>query len=316
MRSCKLTTASLLLCGFTACFGSNDPAAQTGQVVDSEQGAASARTLPGASGVDPTAGSSATTSLAPGARAEPAGHAVVVAAATQIAGGSLGDAAAIPVTTAPSAAIARPPGAAKLAPPTMDSSRSTTAAQPEQAALASLETLSLAVSRGKPGRRGFGSAADVRSASLGTPLHAFVIGLDDLRAYQPGQDPRSVLTDKQEIVYPLVTNGEIRSSVVVRHRDDGAWETVQFGRGVVVKDIHAARASVAARRNRNTRELSLVEVPTLALRFLAHDESGGLWLSPVHDVPGTALRAHDSYPASEVLRTLQPLAARVGAGNQ
>ena len=81
---------------------------------------------------------------------------------------------------------------------------------------------------------------------------------------------------------------------------------------------HTARVNVAAKTNRNSSDLSLVEIPTLALRFLAHEESGRLWLSPVQEVPGTgtALRAHESYPADEVLGTLQPLAARVGAGNQ
>src|ERR1044071_3701897 len=110
--------------------------------------------------------------------------------------------------------------------------------------------------------------------------------------------------------------GNARSTTAAPHREDGAWETVQFGRGNVVKNLHTARVNVAAKRNRNSSELSLVEVPTLALQFLAHEENGRLWLSPVQDVPGTVLRAHDSYPAAEVLGTLQPLAARVGPGNQ
>jgi hypothetical protein len=55
---------------------------------------------------------------------------------------------------------------------------------------------------------------------------------------------------------------------------------VQFGRGVAVKNIHTARVNVAAKRNRNSSDLSLVEIPTLALRFLAHEESGAFGSRP------------------------------------
>jgi len=143
-----------------------------------------------------------------------------------------------------------------------------------------------------------------------------MVGLNDLRAYQSGKNPKSLLLDKKEVVYPIIASGDVRSSVVVRQRPDNSWEAVQFGRGATFKDVETARANVSAKRALSKGALSLIEIPTLAALFLAHDEGGSLWLSPVSDVSGTTLRAQGNYLASEVFSALQPIAANVGPGNQ
>jgi hypothetical protein len=144
----------------------------------------------------------------------------------------------------------------------------------------------------------------------------FMVGLNGLRGYQANQDPRSLLIDKQEVMYPLVSAGEVKSSVTVRQHTDGSWEAVQFGRVNVAKDADAGRVNVAAKSTGGKGSVDFVEIPTLSSMFLAHDKAGSLMLTPLHDVPGTALRAQQSYPASEVFAVLQPLAANVSYGNQ
>jgi hypothetical protein len=179
------------------------------------------------------------------------------------------------------------------------------------AATASLATLAELAAKGPPGRRGFNSIGEVQFATLATSLPVFMVRLDSLRAYQSGQDTRALLFDKQEVMYPITVNGEVRSSVVTRKRADGLWEAAAFGRGNVAKAVHIGRQGVSANRGIAESSVSLIEIPTLSARLLGHDERGVLMLTPVYDVPGTAFHAGETHSASEVFAALQPLAAQV-----
>jgi hypothetical protein len=179
------------------------------------------------------------------------------------------------------------------------------AASHAEAAAASLTTFAQLVSPQKS--LGFASAEEVASATLAEPLPMYHVGLDALRAYRAGDDPRALLLDTGAVLYPLTVAGEARSSMVV-HKVNGEWKATQFGRPTLAKHVHEGRAKVASARGVAESGVSYVDVPALSARMLRHDERGVPMLTALADLPGTNLRAGATLPAADVFAMLQPIA--------
>jgi hypothetical protein len=175
------------------------------------------------------------------------------------------------------------------------------------AAAAALKTLAGLVKPEKP--LGFHSPSEIASASLAEPLPMRMVGLNDLRAYRAGDDPRPLIRDEGTVMYPVTVGGEVRSSVVLR-KVNGDWKATQFGRSNLASFAHAGRARVASARRVPEAGVSLVEIPTMSARMLEHEEGGVPMLTSLLDVPNTDVRAGVTLPAAEVFAKLQPLAAQ------
>jgi hypothetical protein len=181
-----------------------------------------------------------------------------------------------------------------------------------QAATASLTTLAHLV---KPERNlGFQSPSEAAASSLAEPLPMYMIGLNQLQTYHAGDDPRPLLMDQASVMYPVTVGGAVRSSMIVR-KQNGQWTTTQYGRANLAKTVHDVRMRVSAARGVGLSDLSLVEIPAMSTRMLAHEEKGVVMLTPLTDVPGTDLHAGTTVTADEALAKLQPLAAQTN-GNQ
>ena len=309
MRCYNLVSAILVL-AVVGCAQKDGAVPQDGRHMQVKQALGAPAGSSVATGTAASEGGSA--SAAAATAAGPSAGSAAVAAAASVSPatkGSLGTSA--PVVT--SGAVG---GANLAAGATTGNSVTLGAKDPAEAASASLAPLKALVASGRPGSRGFRSAAEVGSASLAASFPVFFVALNNLQAYQAGQDPRVLLIDKQEVMFPVLVDEEVRSSVVVRKRTDGLWEASEFGRGNVVKAVVGIRSSVVNKRQLANTDLSLVEIPTLHARLLAHDESGLLMLTPVFDVQGTDLHAGETRSAGEVLSALQPLALRIQHGNQ
>jgi hypothetical protein len=175
------------------------------------------------------------------------------------------------------------------------------------AAAASLKTLANLVTPQKT--LGFASPSEVASASLGDPLPMVMVGLNDLRAYRRGDDPRPLLKSEGSFLYPVTVGADVKSSMVVR-KVNGEWKATQFGRANLARFAHEGRRQVSLARGVAESGVSLVEIPTMSARMLGHEEAGVPMLTALVDVPGTDLRAGATAPAAEVFAKLQPLAAR------
>jgi hypothetical protein len=175
------------------------------------------------------------------------------------------------------------------------------------AATASLKTLARLVTSQKT--LGFASAREAESASLVAPLPMWMVGLNDLRAYRAGDDPRPLLKDEGSFLYPVTAGGDVRSAMVVR-KVNGEWKATQFGRASLARFAHEGRRRVSEARGVEASGVALVEIPTMSARLLAHDEHGIPMLTALVDVPGTDVRAGTTVPAAEVFAKLQPIAAR------
>lgn len=173
-------------------------------------------------------------------------------------------------------------------------------------AAASLETLAHLVTPQK--LLGFKAATEVASGSLADPLPMFMVGLDALRTYRPGDDPRPLVLDQATALYPVIVGGEVRSSVLFR-KVDGDWKATQFGRANLAKFAHEGRRRVSAARGVAESGVSIVEIPTMSAQMLGHEEGGVPMLTALLDVPGTDIHAGATLRASDVFAKLQPLAA-------
>jgi hypothetical protein len=182
---------------------------------------------------------------------------------------------------------------------------STGASTHAAAAVASLKTLAQLVTPQKT--LGFRSVSEVSSASLATPLPMLMVGLDDLRAYHAGDDPRPLLKNEGSFIYPVTVGGDVRSAMVIRQAN-GEWKATQFGRANLARFAHEGRQQVSLARGVAEAGVSLVEIPTMAARMLAHEEGGVPMLTALLDVPGTDIRAGATAPAADVFAKLHPLA--------
>lgn len=175
------------------------------------------------------------------------------------------------------------------------------------AAADSLETVRALVGSGDPEARGFHSRDEVDAATLTQPLPMFMVGLDQLRSYE-GADAHALLIDEEQVMYVLSVDGEARTALVVRKRANGTYSPSSFGHINVAKMAHSGRGVLKARGVAEA-DLRLVEIPTMGVKFLAHDVGGRMLWTALLDVPGTRFRAGETHPAEDVLATLQPLAA-------
>jgi len=180
-----------------------------------------------------------------------------------------------------------------------------TFADAQAAATDSLSTFRELVNAQNYKELGFESPEEVANATLGEPIHVLVVSLNQLRQYEPGSDPNRLLTDFNQIHYPVVVGDQVRSAILV-DQVNGKWKAGTFGATNLAKLIATARKGT---QTSNPSQDVVVEVPSLGLYFLGHrTEDNKLTLTPLTDYAVFGLRAGGEMPAEEVLAALVPAA--------
>jgi hypothetical protein len=175
----------------------------------------------------------------------------------------------------------------------------------QAAATESLSTFRQLVNAQNYKELGFESAEEVANAKLGEPIHVLVVPLNQLRQYEPGSDPNKLLTDFNQIHYPVVVGDQVRSAILV-DQVGGKWKAGTFGAAKLAKLIAAARKGT---QTSTPSQDAVVEVPSLGLYFLGHrTEDNKLTLTPLTDNPTFGFRAGGAMPAEEVFAALVPAA--------
>jgi len=176
-----------------------------------------------------------------------------------------------------------------------------TFADAQAAATESLSTFRQLVNAQNYKELGFESPEEVANATLGV----LVVSLNQLRQYEPGSDPNRLLTDFNQIHYPVVVGDQVRSAILV-DQVNGKWKAGTFGATNLAKLIATARKGT---QTSNPSQDVVVEVPSLGLYFLGHrTEDNKLTLTPLTDYAVFGLRAGGAMPAEEVLAALVPAA--------
>ena len=114
-----------------------------------------------------------------------------------------------------------------------------------------------------------------------------------------GADAASLLTRTAETVYPVMINGETKSSVTIVHKE-GGYAPSSFGNAEIVKNL-------TRYRNPGGSDF-MVRVPALNLYFLGRQVDNHLVLVAVSEDARLKLRPGEPAPAETVLQQLVPLA--------
>jgi hypothetical protein len=174
------------------------------------------------------------------------------------------------------------------------------------AAKQSLSTLA-ALSHGENATRlGFRTAEEAAQSDLGAPLSDFIVGLDDLRAWQPGKDPMSLLHPTGLVVYPVTVGGAVRSSLTLV-KQGNEWKAVSFGAPAQTQAVAGTRDGVA-RAGVAAASTFQVRIPAFNLVFIGYLTGGRLALAPALDVARYELTRGIPVAADTLFTRLKPFA--------
>jgi len=178
----------------------------------------------------------------------------------------------------------------------------------QTAAEKGLETFAKLVDTENFNELGFGSAEEARSATLGTPLQVFLVGLEPLRYYVPGSDPNALLRDVHHWTYPVMVKNQIRSSITVAQQD-GKWSAVRFGDAPLSKEIGQILSKrVAVPPAPVDDQTILVHIAFLNAYFIGQKSEGKLMLTNVTPLSVPGFEKTVTMPAEEVFEILIPIA--------
>lgn len=159
-----------------------------------------------------------------------------------------------------------------------------------------------------PALLGFSDAKEVDQVVIGTPIRAYMITLEALQQYTPGEaSPTSLLLDTQEVTVPLHIGATARSGITLGKRD-GAWTPVSFGGANFAKLMTDLRRELAARDDQSEEAYFEVRVPALNVVMLGTQRNQELFLASLLDDARFELTRGEMLPAAVVLERLQPAA--------
>jgi hypothetical protein len=176
------------------------------------------------------------------------------------------------------------------------------------AATAALSTLRELVDEETAAPMGFRDLRELKASKLATPLPDLFVPLTALREYQDSRDPATLLQPSGEMLYPVIADGAVRSSVTVKQQD-GAWKAVSFGSPLLSKALDSTRTAILKKApGTASTDVFAVRIPALNLVFVGHFADKTLMLTPVADTPELKLRAAVTEPARDVFLRLKPVA--------
>jgi hypothetical protein len=147
---------------------------------------------------------------------------------------------------------------------------------------------------------------DASQLSLGEPLPIHYIWHNDPRMLEAaGDDVDKLLTDGDELLYPVLRGNEVISSIVAI-RQKGKWTLKSIGGPNWAKALTAARDKHAAATGTAHSEYVVIQLPHMYQTFLAHREDDRWMMTHVQDHEGYGFRCHETQPAHEVLKTILP----------
>jgi hypothetical protein len=153
---------------------------------------------------------------------------------------------------------------------------------------------------------GFASQQEADTATLDAPMHIILVRLDQLLEYRPGGDPAALLSDTGQDFYPVLANGQTRSSLIVGAASGQRYTAASFGGATLARTLAARRDTMAAapRESGASEPAAIVHVAALNLYFLGYQQRGRLMLVPAVDNVSFGLRAGLPMPAATVFAGL------------
>ncbi|AKJ01237.1 hypothetical protein ATI61_11461 [Archangium gephyra] len=180
---------------------------------------------------------------------------------------------------------------------------------PVAVATQSLSTLGKLATQDTYAELGFQSLDEVGKAKLGSPVSVYMIRLDELKTLDPAADPKNVMHDLKERLFPVHVGGSTRTALVVRQDAAGKWKMASLGDAATVKLLDEVR-SLHGKATGKTHEYLLVKVPAVYQMFLARTDGAGKMhlITLREDKAMGASKKGEERPANTVMGLLQKLA--------
>jgi hypothetical protein len=180
---------------------------------------------------------------------------------------------------------------------------------PVAVATQSLSTVGQLATKDTYAQMGFQSLDEVSKAKLGSPVSVYMIQLDDLKTLDPAADPKSVMHDLKEKLFPVHVGGSTRTALVVRQDAAGKWAMASVGDAATVKLLDEVRA-LHSKATGKTHEYILVKIPAVYQMFLARTDADGKMhlITLREDKALGAAKKGEERPSKTVLELLQKLA--------
>jgi hypothetical protein len=132
---------------------------------------------------------------------------------------------------------------------------------------------------------GFDNLEQLDRASLSEPASVYAVGIDQLRNFNPGSDPQSLLVDTNRMVFPVVADGTGRTLITLEKRA-GKWRFVSFGDQSVAGNLVRVREDkTSAPGGLPTPNYFVIQVKALFVTFLGNRQPGGTSASALRLVP-------------------------------
>jgi len=179
----------------------------------------------------------------------------------------------------------------------------------QKAASESLATFGKLITKENYRQMGFESPGEVHEAKLGRPFQNFMVKLDQLQKYQKGSDPNKLLTGGNQLVYPILVKGQVRSSITIGEVN-GDWKAESFGGPSFIKLLTKVQKKVSEIDRLPLSAYFVVRVPALNLYFIGYRIDNKLMLTPLHDDPGFKFKSGISMSADKVFTAILPAAKK------
>lgn len=175
------------------------------------------------------------------------------------------------------------------------------------AASQALETFGKIVNEQNFMRMGFKSAEEVKTAQLGAPFQEFMVKLNRLQRYEPGEDPNQLLDGGHIAYIPVNVQTETRSSIMMV-RDKDQWKAVSYGSANLVKLLASLRSRLIRNTDLPISSFFAVRIPALKLYFIGYRKNQQLMLTPILDNAEYKFKSGTPILGEEVFKTLLPYA--------
>lgn len=169
----------------------------------------------------------------------------------------------------------------------------------------SFETYKSLISEENYKEMGFESSKEIYSATIDTPIVDFFIRLDQLRKYNPGDKADELLIPTEQLIYPVLANGQVRSSITLS-KTDGKWQAVSYGSPTFIATVTKTLKENMKESKLNYSDYFVVRIPSLNFYFLGYRWEGELFLVPLIDDVRLGFKSGASITAKKVLASLLP----------
>lgn len=145
----------------------------------------------------------------------------------------------------------------------------------EDEAKQALENLKVIVNENNFRRFGLDAPSQILTATIAPPFSIQQVRFDRLRSFSPQKSVKSLLSEGEEYLFPIIVNGQPRLAIRVVKRE-AVWSAAEIGNTTQIKQIYASMEELDDSTVKNNSEYTLVKVPDLDVEYLSRTGNNGL----------------------------------------